>query len=102
MATRGKHVHCQGAGSGTSGQFPLTSAAVSIAGRSHRHWLLLAALPAVPVARINGCAIIVSVNPALTGDERYPYLDSLRHAHVFLQPSLHKLSARASAGRFDR
>ena len=65
MATRGKHVHCQGAGSGVSGQFPLTSAAVSMAERSHRNPLLLAALLAASAARINGGAIIVSVNPAL-------------------------------------
>lgn len=95
MATRGKHVHCQGAGLGVRGQFPLISAAVSMAGRSHRDPSLTASL-AVPVARIKGCAIIVWVNPALTGDERYPYLDSLRHAHACFQALLHKLSARAS------
>jgi hypothetical protein len=66
-----------------------------MAERSHRNPLLLAALLAASAARINGGAIIVSVNPALGGDERCRYLDSLRHAHACLQPLLHKHSARA-------
>ena len=58
MATRGKHVHCQGAGSGLSGQFPLAKAAVSMANRSQRHPPPLPTLPAGHGDETKGAAII--------------------------------------------
>jgi hypothetical protein len=58
MATRGKHVHCQGAGSGASGQLPLARAAVSTAGRSQRHPPPLPALPGGHGDETKGAAII--------------------------------------------
>ena len=59
MATFGEHVHCQGAGSAIGGQFPLASAAVSMADSSQRTWQRLPWLPAVCAAGIKGGATIV-------------------------------------------
>ena len=58
MATRGKHVHCQGAGSGVSGQLPLAKAAVSMADSSQRHPPPLPTLPAGHGDETKGAAII--------------------------------------------
>jgi hypothetical protein len=58
MATFGKHVHCPGAGSGASGQFPLAKAAVSMAGRSQRHPPPLPALPGGHGDETRGAVII--------------------------------------------
>jgi hypothetical protein len=58
MATRGKHVHRQGAGSGASGQLPLAKAAVSTADSSQRHPPPLPALPAGHGDETKGAAII--------------------------------------------
>jgi hypothetical protein len=58
MATFGKHVHCQGAGSGVSGQFPLAKAAVSMADRSQRHPPPLPTLPAGHGDGTKGAVII--------------------------------------------
>jgi hypothetical protein len=58
MATFGKHVHRQGAGSGVSGQFPLAKAAVSMADSSQRHPPPLPTLPAGHGAGTKGAVII--------------------------------------------